>query len=258
MKVIKADLPRELERIEILPLADFHIGDMMSDWKLIQELLARVKDDPLCYCILGGDLMDTAIASSIGDTYAANVQPMEQLQMCVKLFEPIKDKILACVAGNHENRIYKSDGVDMTQIMCNQLGIGERYSSTTALIYVRLGENKAEHKNRQQVYSIYLSHGSGGGRREGGKINRLADMAEIIDADVYVCAHTHLPATFKTEFARADAANRSVQWVTHTFVNAAASLRYGGYGERNGYKPASRECPVIVLDGRKKKVKVIV
>lgn len=31
MKVIKADLPRELERIEILPLADFHIGDLMSD-----------------------------------------------------------------------------------------------------------------------------------------------------------------------------------------------------------------------------------
>lgn len=261
MKTVRIDLPKELESAEILPLADFHIGDAMSDWKHIQSLLQHVKDTPNCYCILGGDLMDTAIASSIGDTYAANIQPMQQLEMCVKLFEPIKDKILCVVHGNHENRIYKSDGIDMTQVMCNQLGIGERYSSTTALLFVRLGiENRHgidKSHQRQQSYTVYVTHGGGGGRREGGKINRLVDLATIVDADVYICAHTHLPALLKTGFYRTSMSNSTVSMVEKLFVNTASALDYGGYGDIQGYRPSSKEYPRIILSGTKHKAAAV-
>lgn len=254
MKPIKIDLPKELKSIELIDIADLHIGDMMSDWEYIQEMLKYVKDTPNCYCILGGDLMDTAISSSIGDTYGANVQPMHQLEMCVKLFEPIKDKILCVLHGNHENRVYKSDGLDMTQIFCNQLGIGERYSATTALLFIRLGFD-AKHQ-RKFTYSVYATHGTGGGRKEGGKLNRLADLAEIVDADLYFCAHTHLPATFKTSFFRPSSTNSSVACVTHTFVNTAAALDYGGYGDVQGYKPSCKDYPIAVLSGERKKITV--
>ena len=116
--------------MRILPLADFHLGDIHSDFKKIQEYLAYIKDNDNVFTVLNGDMMDAAIQSSIGDTYGASLQPMEQLAQCVKIFEPIKDKILAVTPGNHEQRIYKSDGLDLTQLMCNQLGIGERYSNT--------------------------------------------------------------------------------------------------------------------------------
>ena len=86
MKAIRCDLPYA-DVIELHPLADLHIGDMCSDYKLIMERLEHIKNTPNAYCILGGDLMDTAIASSIGDTYGANLQPMEQLKQCVKLFQ---------------------------------------------------------------------------------------------------------------------------------------------------------------------------
>lgn len=116
MKPIKCDLPSELDSVELYDLADFHIGDMMCDFKLIKALIEHIRDTPNAYCILGGDLMDTAIASSVGDTYGANLQPMEQLKMCVKLFAPIKGKILCILHGNHENRVYKSDGIDITEL----------------------------------------------------------------------------------------------------------------------------------------------
>ena len=141
MKAIRCDLPYA-ETIEIHPMADLHIGDSCADYKLIMERIEYIKKTPNAYCILGGDLMDTAIASSIGDTYGANLKPMEQLKHCVRLFEPIKDKILAVLPGNHENRIYRSDGIDITSLMCNQLGIHDRYSSTTALVFVRFGKSK--------------------------------------------------------------------------------------------------------------------
>ena len=223
---------------------------MCCDYKLILNDLEYIKNTPNCYCLLDGDLMDTAIASSIGDTYSSTHNPMEQLQECVNLFAPIKDKIIAVVGGNHENRIYRSDGIDITQLMCNQLGISDRYSPTTALMFLRFGEDK---KHRKVCYSLYMTHGSGGGRKEGGKINRLADLAGIVDADIYLMAHTHQPAAFRNTFYRCDPQNSSAQLVEHLFINTAAWLRYGGYGDKQGYKPSSTINPTIVLDGHKKR-----
>lgn len=256
MKAINADLPSELDRIEIHPLADLHIGDMCCEYKRILEELDYIKNTPNCYCVLDGDLMDTAIASSIGDTYAATHNPMEQLQECVNLFAPIKDKILAVVGGNHENRIYKSDGIDITQLMCNQLGISDRYSPTTALVYIRFGRDTKH--NRKMCYTVYMTHGAGGGRKEGGKINRLADLATIVDADIYISGHTHLPAVFRNCFFRADTRNNNVTRCEHLFINTAAWLNYGGYGSKQGYKPSSTINPVLLLDGHKKYASVVI
>lgn len=254
MTPIKIDLATDIARIEIHPLADLHIGDMSCDFKAILDELEYIKNTPNCYCVLDGDLMDTAIASSIGDTYASTHNPMEQLQECVNLFEPIKDKIIAVVGGNHENRIYKQDGIDITYLMCQQLGIADRYSPTTALVYIRFG-NDSKH-NRKMCYTLYMTHGAGGGRKEGGKINRLADLASIVDADIYLMAHVHQPAAFRSTFFRADPRNNSACKCEHLFVNTAAWLEYGGYGEKQGYKPASTINPVIYLDGKEKRSRV--
>ena len=256
MLTIRADLPSDIRELQLIPLADLHIGDLSSDFKLIKDMIEYIAKTPNCYCILGGDLMDTAIASSVGDTYAANLNPMEQIELVQKLFTPIKEKVLAIVGGNHENRVYKSDGIDMTRIFANQLGLADKYSSTTALLFLRFGRENKEGHGRKHCYSIYMAHGARGGRKEGGKLNALADLAEIVDADIYVCGHTHLPATFKNGFYRASAITSSVQYVTHTFVNTAAALNYGGYGEVQGYKPASKDYPVIILNGTRKEVKV--
>jgi len=250
MKAIRCDLPN-VEQIEIHPMADLHIGDSMSDFKLIMERIEHIKNSPNAYCILDGDLMDTAVCTSIGDTYGANLQPMEQLKQCVKIFEPIKDKILCVLPGNHENRVYKSDGLDITEIMCAQLGIPEKYSPTTALLFVRFGKNPTRTPYRPFLYTIYATHGSGGGRKEGGKVNRLADLASIVDADIYIHAHTHLPLIFKESFFRTCSSNSSVALVDKLFVNTSASLNYGGYGDKAGFKPASKASPVIYLDGTK-------
>jgi hypothetical protein len=139
----------------------------------------------------------------------------------------------------------------MTEIMCSQLGIANRYSSTTALLFIRFGRQSSSRHNRPFLYTIYVTHGSGGGRREGGKVNRLADLASIVDADIYIHAHTHLPMVFKESFFRVSGSNSSVALVDKLFVNTAASLNYGGYGDRMGYKPASKKSPVIYLDGLK-------
>lgn len=253
MKAIRADLPGDIEHIEIHPLADLHIGDAQCEYKRILEELEYIKNTPNAYCVLDGDLMNTAVKNSVSDCYSESISPMEQIKHCVGLFEPIKHKILAVCGGNHEARVYRETSLDMTEIFCSQLGIVDRYSPTTALVYIRFGE-EYKHK-RKMCYTLYMTHGSGGGRKEGGKINRLADLATIVDADIYLMAHTHSPAAFRNNFFRADPRNSEITKCEHLFVNTAAWLSYGGYGDVQGYKPASNINPIIHLNGAVKRAR---
>lgn len=257
MNVISHRLSVNFTELMILALADLHFGDRHSEGKKILEWINFIKDNPNCYCILNGDLMDSAIKSSIGDIYGAALQPMAQLEQCVKLFAPISDKILAITPGNHEHRIYKSDGLDLTQIMATQLGIADRYSPTSALLFVRFGKQSKRHDERPVCYTIYQVHGSGGGRLEGGKVNRLMQLASIVDADIYIHSHTHLPAIVKSAYYRTSLENDSIRKVDKLFINTSSSLEYGGYGEVQCYKPNSIETPMIILDGTHHRMRAI-
>lgn len=237
------------EDVHIVPLADLHIGDAHSDLKKVDRLIDMVLTSQNTFCILGGDLMDTAIASSIGDTYLAALQPQQQLEEAVKRFGSLAEagKILAVLPGNHESRISKATGIDTTKLFAAQLGISHLYTPTTALIFLRVGKKAG--KPEPFVYSIYCTHGSGGGRRPGGKINRLIDYGVIVDADIYVCGHTHMPMTAKQSYYRTNPQRRSCRLVEKTFVNTASALNYGGYGDAQGYAPASTSYPIIHLNG---------
>jgi predicted phosphodiesterase len=261
MKVIRADLPREIEVLELHTFADEHIGDEHSDLKRLLSRIEYVKNTPNAYCILNGDIIDNATKTSIGDTYTQVFNPMEQLAKAVEIFEPIKDKILCITHGNHENRTYKKEGINLSFLLAKQLRLDDRYTPTSAVIFIRVGESSnglketnGSGKRRQICYTGYVLHGSGGGRKEGAKAIRLADMASIIDCDFYIHSHTHLPMIIKQAFHRIDERNSKVALVNKLFVNTAANLDYGGYGEAGEFKPSSKDTPVIYMRGSKKEM----
>jgi predicted phosphodiesterase len=252
MKSIKIDLPRELEKVELHVFADEHMGDPHSDIKRLMQRIEHVKNTPDAFCILNGDIIDNATKTSIGDTYTQDLNPMEQLTKAVEIFEPIKDKILCITHGNHENRTYKKEGINLSYLMAAQLGLTDRYTPTSAVLFIRFGQDVRNGRDQKIRYTIYVLHGSGGGRKEGAKAIRLADMAAIIDTDIYIHSHTHLPMIMKQAFHRIDLKSSTVTHVSKLFVNTAANLDYGGYGEAGEFKPTSKDTPVIYLDGRKK------
>lgn len=252
MKAIKIDLPDDLLGIEIHTFADEHIGDEHSDIKRVLQRIEYVKNTPNAYCILNGDLIDNATKTSIGDTYSQTLNPMGQLEKAIDIFAPIKDKILCITHGNHENRTYKKEGVNISRMIASQLGLSDRYTPTSALLFIRLGKGNGKVHNRKILYTLYALHGSGGGRKEGAKAIRLADMAGIIDTDIYIHSHTHLPMIMKQAFHRIDERHSTVALVDKLFVNTAANLTYGGYGEAGAFKPSSTDTPVIYLNGTKK------
>lgn len=258
LKAIRADLSKDLKEIEVLALADWHWADPQSDHDRIRADIEYIAAHDNVHCILNGDLLNCAIRSAMSDCYA-EITPMEELRACVELFEPIAEKILCVVPGNHEARHYRTNGIDITELMCRQLGIEDRYSPTAALLFVRLGRLGSDQHCRKVAYTIHVSHGSGGGRKEGGKIQRLADMATIVDADIYVVGHSHLPALFKDRFARPNMANSSITYGTRLYVNTSSKLEYsGGYGETMGLKVPCLDTPVIHLSGTRKEMRATI
>lgn len=210
--------------------------------------------------MLNGDLLNTAVRNSVSDIYTEVVPPMEQIKMSVELLKPIRKRIIAADTGNHENRVYKTDGLDMMRLICRELGVEDRYAPEGVLCFLRFGEKRSAdrtggRKKQPYIYTVYATHGTGGGRKEGAKAIRLADMASIVDADCYIHSHSHMPMIMKQSFFRVDIQNQKATPVDKLFVNDASAIRYGGYGQSGEFKPTSKQSPVIHLSGTEKTMK---
>lgn len=259
MVVIKRTIEGDFKELVLYPIADTHWADPCSNHKRIMEDIAFIRDTPNVFCVLNGDLMNCAIKSAISDCYGDTLSPMAELAKCVEIFAPIAPKVICVVPGNHEERHYRTNGIDITRLFCQQLGIEDRYSPTTALVFLRFGKEAAgKHHHRPILYTLYVTHGNGGGRKDGGKLQRLADLATIVDADIYIAGHTHLGMGFKKGFVRPSAANNSLTYGQHLFVNTCASLDYGGYGDRGGFDPPCLDRPLIYLNGTRKEMRATI
>ena len=263
MRSIKADLPRELEQIELHIFSDEHIGTRQCDIADVQKRIDYVAKTDNAYCILTGDIIDNATRDSVGDVYEG-VSPMEQMKTAVRLFAPIKDKILGVTSGNHCDRSYKKDGVDLMYFFCAELGLHELYDQYGILLFARVGkelqgkrrESNGSGEIRKVCYTIYATHGSAGGRTAGGKANGLARLGGIVNADICVISHTHFPMCFKECTYEIDYRNSTTIRKETTFVNSGSALDWGGYSERYSMKPSSKAHPVMWLDGCKRDVRV--
>lgn len=256
METITVDRPAEWDVCEVHCFADLHIGDPLADEKLLAERIRRCEETENCVVVLDGDLCNNATTASISDTYAENLNPMQALTKVTNLFGKLAEqgKIIAMTDGNHERRTYKNDGIDMSAIIASQLGVP--YSAGAMLIFFRFGQHGggANQHRRKVLYTIFCNHGSGGGSKVGGKANRLVGMGDVVDADVYFHSHTHEPIVVKRGFFRTSASNNSVSYVDRLFINTAAYLDYGGYGEIAEYAPNSKATPIVYLDGRKRQM----
>lgn len=257
MFCVTANYPADWPDARIYILSDLHIGDPYADMETVQARIRRIADDPRGLCVLNGDLLNTAVRNSVSDVYAEVIPPMEQIKTAVTLLAPIRKRIIAADTGNHENRIYKNDGIDMMRLVCRELGAEDRYAPEGVLCFLRFGEKSAKErsggrKKQPQIYTVYATHGTGGGRKEGAKAIRLADMASIVDADCYIHSHSHMPMILKQKFYRVDIQNQCAAPVDKLFVNDAAATDYGGYGQASEFKPVSKHSPVIHLSGTSK------
>ena len=261
MKIIKINLNNErneiIENVTIIPIADVHIGDKLSNLKLFKETLERIKNEPNTYTIINGDLCNMALKNSKSDVYSDNLSPMEQVLKATDFLEEIKEKILVISTGNHEDRTQKETNIDVTRLIARELGIEDRYANGWWYLYLTFGQDT---KKRPITYGITGVHGfGGGGRKSGSKINNLESMSNVVIADLYLMSHTHKPMSTKgciyLPYYQSKAITKQEMHylMTNSFLESD-----NGYAEKMGFPPSNTSITEAQLDGEKKKIKILI
>lgn len=259
MRIFSIRLSREFEEIILVPIADSHDSDAFADEEYVDNRVKFVEHTPNAFALLNGDLMNMATKNSKSDVYADKYNPDEQLDRCIERYWPIRNKILGVNEGNHERRISRDTGIQVTKRFARELGIEDRYSPGGLYIILRVGqtsrkikETNGSGKIRQICYTIYMTHGARSGRKAGSKVNALMELSNIVNADIYIHSHSHLGAIIPGVVNVPDLRNDKILVNDTLYINTAAALNYGGYGEIGEYQPVSKKSPIIYLCGTKK------
>jgi predicted phosphodiesterase len=246
------NLDRNFEEIEIIPIADTHIGSPEHNSDKLQETIDYILAEDNRFAVLNGDIMDCATIHSVSNSYESTLTPHGELKYARKLFEPIKDRILSVNMGNHERRIYRSDDIDLAEELAFSLDCF--YQREGVLLKITFGTKP---NGKRRVYTIFHIHGFTGSRTVGGKANRLEKLRKIVVADLYIVSHTHQKINFSKSIFLPDLKNNTIQKIQQTFINTGAYLNYGGYGEFKAYDPTELGSPIAKLDAKTKNIKVI-
>ena len=249
---IKLDCPKNT--FQLMVLGDMHIGDELCDLDLIRETIDYVKRTKDCFVILNGDLINNALKTSKSDSYKEQMTIEEEQDLLIDLLKPIKDKILVMASGNHEYRTSLLAGINPLKAVAYALGIKDRLVENSYLLNIEFGVAYGV-KAVPNKYVVFGIHGgSGGGRRAGATANALQDMALIRpDMDLYIHSHTHTVINYTDLIFLYDRKMKKTKAHQRTYYNANAFLKYGGYAEQKGYKPADRNPSVLVVNALRKK-----
>ena len=251
---------------EIIPIGDIHLGDTDCDIAKLKETINYIKKTPRCYTILMGDMgnyfspNDKRFDSDKVDILLRT--PEAQFKEVIRLFKPIRHKIIAVLEGNHEANSKNLGLFDFSRnlahdLECNYGG----YACFIELSFrrqVKLTE-KAKDKWRgmngfgAKRVVIFATHGSGCSGRVGSKMNKLEEYSKNIEADIYLQAHNHslsVSPMIKLICNKGVIIEKNTVCVnTGTFLKTWTKGK-GSYAENKGYLPAKTGVAHIYINPR--------
>lgn len=233
-----------------MPISCLHEGHPLCDEAKFIGYRDWILEHENAYTFLNGDLVEAAIMGSKGDVYQATMNTSQAKARVKELFKPLADakKIIGMDGGNHENRIYKSTGNDISLDIAMMLDIEDVYDKQGLCGTIQVGDIR---------YSFYIKHGTGGGKTQAYKMRKLKDMANVIkNCDLYMIAHFHDILSFQIKPIFIDVDGGEKYTIKQTFVSSSSFLEYGDYAEDADMEPAKTGSPRIRLDGKRKDIHV--
>jgi predicted phosphodiesterase len=254
VEILCFDFPSEWEQLELFPLNDLHIGDPKTDEALFKRFVRYVQDAPNRFLVGIGDLMNNGIKNSVSNTYNETMSPRDQRKWLAHELQPIKDRILLFIDGNHEYRSKKEVDLSQTEELADSLGV--RYLEDEAALKISVG-----HKRNQKpcAYTVYVTHGATGGKYPGAAVNNLQMLALTLEnCDIVIVGHSHKKLGYRFRSRRFDPRNNRLEQVDKLCVVASAWQDFGGYAARKMYVPGAKGKTPIILNGREKYAYVVI
>lgn len=224
-----------------------HIGHENSDTEKITQLFEQIKKDPCAYAINLGDSCEMALPATFikhpGSAFSQNLNPKEQVVEAVKMYQPIKDKLLGMQESNHSLRAYYQTQFSIEETIAEKLNVP--FMGLDGLYHLTVGK---------QTYLLHATHGTGGVGSAGGILTKLLKQAaRFPDMDTFCIGHYHRVCGTKQM-----AFTKQGELKLQTFVGTGSFLGYeNSYGHIAGYQPLHRGASKIRLYAHKHDVEII-
>jgi predicted phosphodiesterase len=211
MEIIERELEvkSNSDTFQLYVIGDVHLGAFNCAETHLRQFVEYLKSKPNALWIGGGDYCNCitpsdvnrydvrAMANWIFTGSAMNIKEAlcdiskQERERFGEIVEPIKDKCIGLIEGNHEFQLMKHAHNGHHYVMCDELGV----KNLTDCAFIRLvARNKI--KGNGSSIIIFLMHGRGGGRTPGAEPNHLARIGQFVDADIILRGDSH---TFRIE-----------------------------------------------------------
>jgi predicted phosphodiesterase len=247
------------KEMKIYPIADVHFGALEHDTHAWVKFCSKVASEPGSYIILAGDLINNNTRSSVGSPWDDRIRPREQKRMMVGFLEPLRDKILCCVSGNHERRSLKDADDDPTYDIMTKLDLEDVYRQSAAFMKIRLGARTGNGGVRYDAsFKFAVTHGSGGGMT-GAAVNRNERWGNVIDGvDCIVVGHTHKGAITRPSKIVIDEVNDLVTIKDYVVLSCVSWQNFGAYPLQQMMQPTTVARPQSIrLISRPKEIELV-
>lgn len=190
------------DEVSIYPIGDVHLGVKNCAENYLKKTIREIEKNPLAYWFGGGDLINAIKPDDIkrfdvkelpnwlfvgdADTIKDRLSDIvsQEIIRIVEILQPIANKCIGLIEGNHERTMRKRYNYDAQKILCEKLHTENLYSAAWVRLFFR--------DKRVRVIKLGIRHGYGSGRTAGAEPKKLADLLGYWkDCDIVFSGHTH-------------------------------------------------------------------
>jgi len=229
------EIVTDKNKIFLWMMGDMHLGHIDFQERVFKHYLHWVLKDDNRYILGMGDYLEAVIPTAMPQAMWEQIMtPEEQINKLLQLLEPVKDRIIGLLTGNHELRIYFKTNIDPTKLLCEHLGC--MYLGHGGYLAVKVNDIN---------YRIALFHGYGSAESRSYHLKKVIERAGVDDADIVAIGHCH--QLHHEVWPRWRIINGRVTKKLIHGVRTGGFLRYPDYAKRLLYPPSIVGSPIVVL-----------
>ncbi len=252
----------DVKRIKVSPFGDIHVGAPYFREDLFDAFVEEVLADPHWFLVGIGDFGDFVMKSSVGSVFEQTLTPQQQRKWLKTKLWPLRDRILALMEGNHDERSAKDTGISMAQLVAADLELENLYQPDGAVMILQFGraEDHGTQRGRPkpQTYTGYATHGRTGGRLPGAKIIAVDRLGQFAHTDFVMMGHVHDKMSRKIRMLDVEVRSRKPRLREQAQIIAGSFLDFGGYAQKFAYQPGALGMPTLILDGTKHDMEIVI
>ena len=236
-------------------IADTHLGTKHSDEALLRRMVREIEADDKAYWIGLGDYCDFINLKDprfdprelagwlFGAEELSDIGRAESARF-IETMEPVKDRCIALLEGNHEESILQHSDHDVYARIIDGLANGRElrlnHSGFVTWRFQRKGGGV-------WTLRLYATHGSSGGQSGGNAGNKLERLVGSVDGVQLVMMGHHHDPDYK-QFARLVAGRKRATTMTVHALSAPALTGHMSYAQRKDYRPRPTGYAVIEVE----------